>query len=129
MKTEWFWRALRQAQEPISVTIKTEDFMNYRNAQDIFPENLLKQIQRYVSGETIYIPAKNEKKAWGESSGYRAYLAKRNQSMKKDFADGLTIEQLAEKYYLSFDSVKHIVYTKQERTMLQFSKTLSSAMT
>ena len=33
--------------------------MNYRNAQDIFPENLLKQIQRYVSGETIYIPAKN----------------------------------------------------------------------
>lgn len=36
--------------------------MNYRNAQDIFPENLLKQIQRYVSGETIYIPAKNEKR-------------------------------------------------------------------
>ena len=72
--------------------------MNYRNAQDIFPENLLKQIQRYVSGETIYIPAKNEKKAWGESSGYRAYLAKRNQSMKEDFADGLTIEQLTEKY-------------------------------
>ena len=102
--------------------------MNYRNAQDIFPENLLKQIQRYVSGETIYIPAKNDKKAWGESSGYRAYLAKRNQSMKKDFAEGLTIEQLSEKYCLSFDSVKHIVYTKQERTMLQFTKTLSSAM-
>ena len=31
---------------------KNEDIMNYRNAQDIFPENLLKQIQRYVSGET-----------------------------------------------------------------------------
>ena len=102
--------------------------MNYRNAQDIFPENLLKQIQRYVSGETIYIPAKNEKKAWGESSGYRAYLAKRNQSMKEDFAAGQTIEQLSEKYCLSFDSVKHIVYTKQERTMLNYNKTLSSAM-
>ncbi|MBQ4014133.1 MAG: hypothetical protein II610_02600, partial [Treponema sp.] len=100
--------------------------MNYRNAQDIFPENLLKQIQRYVSGETIYIPAKNEKKAWGESSGYRAYLAKRNQSMKEDFADGLTIEQLTEKYCLSFDSVKHIVYTKQEYVMLNYNKTLSS---
>ena len=95
--------------------------MNYRNAQDIFPENLLKQIQRYVSGETIYIPAKNEKKAWGESSGYRAYLAKRNQSMKKDFADGLSIEQLSEKYCLSFDSVKHIVYSKQERTMTEYN--------
>ena len=44
--------------------------MNYRNAQDIFPEQLLKQIQRYVSGETIYIPASEQKKtAWGESSG------------------------------------------------------------
>ena len=102
--------------------------MNYKNAQDIFPKNLLKQIQRYVSGETIYIPARNEKKAWGESSGYRAYLAKRNQSMKKDFADGLSIEQLSEKYCLSFDSVKHIVYSKQERTMLNYNKTLSSAM-
>ena len=70
--------------------------MNYRNAQDIFPENLLKQIQRYVSGETIYIPAKNEKKAWGESSGYRAYLAKRNQSMKKDFAEDKTGVHYAE---------------------------------
>lgn len=35
--------------------------MKYRNAQDIFPQALLKQIQRYVSGETIYIPAGNGK--------------------------------------------------------------------
>ena len=39
--------------------------MAYRNAQEIFPEGLLKQIQRYVSGETIYVPAREEKKAWG----------------------------------------------------------------
>lgn len=38
--------------------------MAYRNAQEIFPEGLLKQIQRYVSGETIYIPAGEERKAW-----------------------------------------------------------------
>ncbi|MCR5613763.1 ParB/Srx family N-terminal domain-containing protein [Treponema sp.] len=62
----------------------------------IFPP-ILNIYKRYVSGETIYIPAKNEKKAWGESSGYRAYLAKRNQSMKKDFADGL---KLFERYYI-----------------------------
>lgn len=51
--------------------------MKYRNAQQIFPENLLKQIQRYVSGETIYIPAKSEKKAWGESSGYQQFIRER----------------------------------------------------
>ena len=45
--------------------------MGYRNAQDIFPEALLRQIQRYVSGETIYIPAGREKRAWGETSGYQ----------------------------------------------------------
>ena len=66
--------------------------MNYRNAQDIFPEQLLKQIQRYVSGETIYIPASEKKKFWGESSGYRAYLAKRNQAIRDDFAGGFDIE-------------------------------------
>ena len=61
--------------------------MNYRNAQDIFPEQLLKQIQRYVSGETIYIPASEQKKkAWGESSCYRAYLAKSNHAIRDDFA-------------------------------------------
>ena len=76
--------------------------MNYRNAQDIFPEQLLKQIQRYVSGETIYIPASEQKKkAWGESSGYRAYLAKRNQAIRDDFAGGCDIDSLADKYCLS----------------------------
>ena len=39
--------------------------MAYRNARDIFPEGLLRQIQKYVSGETIYIPAGVEKKDWG----------------------------------------------------------------
>ena len=48
--------------------------MAYRNAQEIFPEGLLKQIQRYVSGENIYVPAREEKKAWGETSGYQRYI-------------------------------------------------------
>lgn len=30
--------------------------MKYRNAQDILPDKLLKELQQYVSGETIYIP-------------------------------------------------------------------------
>ncbi len=37
--------------------------MKYKNAKDIFPENLLKQIQRYVSGEIIYIPARSKRKS------------------------------------------------------------------
>lgn len=101
--------------------------MKYRNAQEIFPESLLKQIQRYVSGETIYIPAKNEKKGWGESSGYRKFLQERNEWIRNDFKNGLTIEAISEKFNLSYDSVKHIVYSKEKHTMLNYENTLSSA--
>ena len=44
--------------------------MAYRNAQEIFPEGLLRQTQRYVSGETIYVPAREEKKAWGDTNSH-----------------------------------------------------------
>lgn len=100
--------------------------MKYRNAEDIFPENLLKQIQRYVSGETIYIPAGKEKKAWGETSGYQQYIRERNEAIKNAFSSGKTIDSLMEEYSLSYDSIKRIVYSKKEEKMLKYSATLSS---
>lgn len=39
--------------------------MKYKNAKDVFPPNLLKQIQKYVAGELIYIPAGGKRKSWG----------------------------------------------------------------
>ena len=101
--------------------------MGYRNAQDIFPEGLLKQIQRYVSGETIYIPAGEERKAWGETSGYQRWIRERNEAIRRDFSDRMSIEELAEKYALSCDSVKRIVYNRKETAMLRYSATLASA--
>ena len=101
--------------------------MAYRNAQDIFPEGLLRQIQRYVSGETVYVPAREEKKAWGETSGYQRYIRERNLDIRAAFARGVGIGQLMEKYALSYDSVKRIVYSRKEIAMLKYSATLSSA--
>ena len=101
--------------------------MGYRNAQDVFPEGLLRQIQRYVSGETIYIPARDERKAWGETSGYQQYIRERNEAIRRNFANGLTIEELMDKYALSYDSIKRIVYNRRETAMLKYSATLSSA--
>ena len=101
--------------------------MAYRNAQEIFPEGLLKQIQRYVSGETIYIPAGEERKAWGETSGYQRYIRERNEEIRSGFAAGLSIEELMDKYALSYDSIKRIVYNRRETSMLKYSATLSSA--
>jgi len=45
------------------------EFMSQLNGKDIFPEKLLKQIQRYVAGESVYIPAKGKRRSWGETSG------------------------------------------------------------
>ena len=101
--------------------------MGYRNAQEIFPEGLLKQIQRYVSGETIYIPAREERKGWGETSGYQRYIRERNEEIRSAFAKGQSIEELMEKYALSYDSIKRIVYNRRETAMLKYSATLSSA--
>ena len=101
--------------------------MGYRNAQEIFPEGLLKQIQRYVSGETIYIPAREERKDWGETSGYQRYIRERNEEIRAAFAKGQTIEELMDRYALSYDSIKRIVYNRRENAMLKYSATLSSA--
>ena len=47
--------------------------MRYRNARDIIPDHLLEELQKYVSGETVYIPRSQEKKRWGAVSGARTY--------------------------------------------------------
>ncbi len=100
--------------------------MGYRNAQEIFPEALLRQIQRYVSGETIYIPAGRERKSWGETSGYQQYIRERNAAIRDSFAAGQSMEALMERYALSFDTIKRIVYNRKEIAMLKYSAALSS---
>lgn len=47
--------------------------MKYRNASEILPDKLLREIQKYTSGEAIYIPQATERQKWGEGSGARRY--------------------------------------------------------
>lgn len=83
--------------------------MKYRNAQDILPDRLLKELQQYVSGETLYIPNNREKKSWGENSGAREYYKKRNEEIRQKYGDGISMEDLAEQYHLSVDSIRKIL--------------------
>ncbi len=100
--------------------------MNYRNGKDIFPESLLKEIQKYASGQLVYIPAGDAKRGWGQTSGYKQYLAQRNETIKSMFRAGAGVEQLADEFYLSLESIKKIVYTKED-CMPEYHCTLSSA--
>ena len=84
--------------------------MKYRNAQDILPDKLLKELQQYVSGETINIPNAKSKKEWGSVSGTRSFYKQRNESIRQLHRQGKTLEELAEEFNLSVDSIRKIVY-------------------
>lgn len=84
--------------------------MKYKNAQDILPDRLLKELQQYVSGETIYVPNAQEKKQWGETSGARSYYRQRNTQIREKHKCGSSLEELAQEYSLSVDSIRKIVY-------------------
>ena len=84
--------------------------MRYRNASEIFPDDLLKEIQKYSSGELIYIPEKAEKKGWGAKSGAKEYYIERNARIRKEHREGRSIQDLSEKYGLSHDTIRRILY-------------------
>lgn len=88
--------------------------MNYVNAKQILPEELLTQVQQYIHGETLYIPKRNkERLKWGSATGTRRSLDERNEQIRNRFFDGAAIEELATDYCLSADTIKKIVYTRK----------------
>ena len=101
--------------------------MKYENAKDILPEELLLQVQKYAGGKLLYIPVENESKSWGEVSGCRQKLLKRNVLILNRYKAGATLSELAEEYFLSLDSIKKIVYGRKEKDLL-FEPTVESAV-
>lgn len=101
--------------------------MKYENAKDVLPPDLVIQIQKYAAGKLLYIPQKEEPKAWGSISGTRQRLLQRNQRIYNEYKDGKGIGELAEEYFLSADSIKKIVYGKNNR-WISFQSTLDNAM-
>lgn len=101
--------------------------MKYENAKELLPEVLLKEVQKYAGGKLLYIPVENENKNWGEVSGYRQKLLKRNVLISNKYKAGATLSELAEEYFLSLDSIKKIVYGKKEKELL-FEPTVASAV-
>ncbi|WP_342512420.1 CD3324 family protein [Sporosarcina sp. FSL K6-1522] len=89
--------------------------MKYINAAKVLPENLLVEIQKYVQGENLYIPKQetNHRK-WGTKSGGRQFIDCRNSDIKASFRKGKSIQQLADEYTLSVETIKKIVYSRKK---------------
>ena len=85
--------------------------MKYVKANSILPISLLEELQNYIQGGYIYIPSKNEnKKGWGELSGYKREIEKRNKKIRMDYKHGKSLEELSKSYFLSIHSIRKIVY-------------------
>ena len=86
--------------------------MKYRNASEILPDELLREIQKYTSGEAIYIPQIAERQKWGEGSGSRRYYEERNKKIRDSYQSGVSVDELVLTYNLSTESIRKIIYHK-----------------
>ena len=85
--------------------------MKYRNASEILPDDLLKELQKYAQGEMLYIPSDKSRKRWGEDTGARKFYEQRNEEIRRKYFTlkrGMTA--LCEEYNLSDETVRKILY-------------------
>ena len=93
--------------------IKEEARMKYINANLLLPDKLVKELQRYIQGGYIYVPVdEKQRRYWGELSGYKEELRKRNSEIIIEYNNGFSIKLLAEKYNLSVYAIRKIIYQK-----------------
>jgi Mor family transcriptional regulator len=84
--------------------------MKYVKAQQVLPDEIVRILQEYVDGAYLYIPRKIENHtAWGEKSGIKDSLKVRNTEIYKKHLAGVTVNKLAQEYYLSEKSIRRIL--------------------
>ncbi|WP_270501074.1 CD3324 family protein [Clostridium butyricum] len=84
--------------------------MKYVKAQDVLPEELIELIQKYIDGNYLYIPRRNDnRKSWGESTGIKNILKIRNREIYIKYKNGMSVDALSKEYYLSEKSIRRII--------------------
>ena len=84
--------------------------MSYIKAEEILPEELIRQIQEYADGAYIYVPRKpGTRHPWGQETDYKAELKARNDRIRSDYAAGASVAALSCKYHLSEKSIRRIL--------------------
>ena len=87
--------------------------MSYIKAEEILPEDLIRQIQEYADGVYIYIPRKpGTRHKWGQETNYKSELEIRNDRIRSDYAAGISVGALSRKYHLSEKSIRRILQKK-----------------
>ena len=81
-----------------------------------YNENMIKEIQKYVDGHSIYVPKKpDSRKNWGENTETLSFLEKRNEQIYSEYLEGCSITLLSEKYYSAEKSIQRIIRKKKKK--------------
>ena len=91
--------------------------MKYENAKDVLPKELFDEVQKYASGKLLYVPITGQRSMWGTKNGNRYKTEQRNKEIKQLYENGYTHDELSEKYYLTPESIKNIIYSKKGTKM------------
>lgn len=83
--------------------------MPYKKATDILPSHLIEAIQDYVDGGLLYFPKKSKRINWGDQSGSREVLLRRNEEIINRREMGESIADLARAYFLSEERIRKIL--------------------
>lgn len=91
--------------------------MEYLNAADVLPKELLNELSAYVSGQLLYVPSVNCKKSWGSKSGSKQYYEQRNRMIIDLYLKGVKIDELCERFHLSYDTIRKIIKRQTYRAL------------
>lgn len=84
--------------------------MGYKNLQEILPDELIKQIQKYIDGENVYIPRKKEnRKCWGDGTTTKMLIEARNIEIYQKYQYGYRVIDLANEYHISTQGIYKIL--------------------
>ncbi len=88
--------------------------MSYINIYDVLPKEIIEQIQEYVDGVKLYIPKKvDSRNSWGSNTDTKEWISSRNQQIRHEHQNGVSVSELAQKYFLAEKTIQKIVYSRQ----------------
>lgn len=88
--------------------------MGYTRGNDVLPEALLAEVQKYIDGAYVYIPRREDnRKPWGENTNSRQTTLVRNQAIDEAYRRGASARELARRYCLSVKSIHKILAARR----------------
>ena len=96
--------------------------MKYENAKDVLSEALFRELQKQAAGKLLYVPHSGARRPWGEKTGYKRQILARNREIRRKYAEGASIDSLADEFFLTPESVKKIIYDKKERNAMELAE-------